>query len=56
MTVLVMSVLRANVVFAAAEHGNHRTQMELTAASGIETAKMYKELSIWNCWFNMEPA
>jgi hypothetical protein len=54
--VLVMSVLRANVVLAAANHGNYRTQIQQTAASGIETAKMYKELSIWNCWFNMEPS
>jgi hypothetical protein len=51
-----MSVLRANVVLAAANHGNYRTQIQQTAASGIETAKMYKELSIWNCWFNMEPS
>jgi hypothetical protein len=54
-TVLIMSGLPASVVFAAANDGNHRTLMVKTVASALEKATMYKELSMANCWFNMEP-
>ena len=47
-----MSGLRASVVFAAAKD---RTLLVKTAATAFEKETMHKELSMRDCWFNMEP-
>jgi hypothetical protein len=52
LTVLLMSGLRASVVFAAAKD---RTLLVKTAATAFEKETMHKALSMRDCWFNMEP-
>jgi hypothetical protein len=52
LAVLLMSLLRASVVFAAAKD---RTLLVKTAATAFEKEILYKELSMFDCWFNREP-
>ena len=52
LAVLLMSLLRASVVFAAAKD---RTLLVKTAATAFEKEILYKELSMFDCWLNREP-